>query len=299
MAGRGDIRIGISGWRYKGWRGSFYPRDLPQRAELAYAARHFNAIELNGSFYSLQRPEHFVRWYDETPPGFVFAVKGSRYVTHMLRLLRIETPLANFFAQGVLRLNEKLGPIVWQFPPQVKFDPVRFAAFFSLLPRTQKDAADLAQLHDHRLDGRAWLEVAKDRPMHHAVEIRDESFVCDSFIALLRKHRVGLVVADTVEWPLLMDVTADFVYCRLHGSEQLYASGYGPKAIGQWADRVDRWSTGREVEDGRKACNRPARARKARDVFVFFDNDAKARAPFDAQALTKAVARLGQERVAA
>lgn len=298
MAARGDIRIGISGWRYKGWRGGFYPEGLPQRAELEYAARHFNAIELNGSFYSLQRPEHFARWYHETPPGFVFAVKGSRYVTHMLRLLRIETPLANFFAQGVLRLNEKLGPILWQFPPQVKFDPVRFAAFFSLLPRTQKEAADLARLHDQRLDGRDWLEVPKDRSMRHAVEIRHESFVCDDFIALLRKHRIGLVVADTVDWPLLMDVTADFVYCRLHGSKQLYVSGYERKDIAKWATRVDRWSMGREVEDGRKACCKPARSRNSRDVFVFFDNDAKVRAPFDAQELAKRVARISSLAIA-
>jgi len=299
MGAQGDIRIGISGWRYKGWRGSFYPEGLPQRAELEYAARHFNAIELNGSFYSLQRPEHFQRWYDETPPGFVFAVKGSRYVTHMLRLLRIEAALANFFAQGVLRLEEKLGPILWQFPPQVKFDPMRFGAFFSLLPRTQKEAADLGRLHDHRLDGRDWLNVSRDRPMRHAVEIRHDSFVCDEFIALLRKHRIGLVVADTVEWPLLMDVTADFVYCRLHGSKQLYASGYGPKAIAQWADRVRRWSAGQEVHDGKKACDKDARHRDTRDVYVFFDNDAKVRAPFDAQALIKALARAGRERLAA
>lgn len=289
MAAGGAIHIGISGWRYKGWRGSFYPPGLPQRAELEFASRHFNTVELNGSFYSLQRPEHFQRWYDETPPGFVFAVKGSRYITHMLRLLRIETALANFFAQGVLRLADKFGPVLWQFPPQVKFDPVRFAAFFSLLPRTQNEAADLARLHDHRLDRRAWLEVAKDRPMRHAVEIRHESFVCDEFIALLRKHKIGLVVADTVDWPLLMDITADFVYCRLHGSEQLYTSGYEADAIATWANRVQRWAHGLEVEDGRKACTRNARGRSSRDVYVYFDNDAKVRAPFDAQSLIRAV----------
>lgn len=294
----GDIRIGISGWRYKGWRGSFYPAGLPQRAELEYAARHFNSIELNGSFYSLQRPGHFQRWYDETPPGFVFAVKGSRYITHMLRLLRIETALANFFAQGVLCLRDKLGPVLWQFPPQVKFDPVRFDAFFSLLPRTQGEAADLGRLHDRRLDGRDWLEVEKNRPIRHAVEIRHETFVCPAFVAMLRQHRIGLVVADTVEWPLLMDVTADFVYCRLHGSKQLYASGYGPKEIARWSDRVHRWAHGLEVEDGTKACNRNARRRTSRDVYIYFDNDAKVRAPFDAQQLEKAVARLDRKAAA-
>lgn len=292
MAAAGTIRIGISGWRYKGWRGSFYPSGLPQRAELEYAARHFNTLELNGSFYSLQRPEHFERWYRETPAGFVFAVKGSRYITHMLSLLRIETPLANFFAQGVLRLEEKLGPILWQFPPQFRFDPVRLEAFFALLPRTRKEAAELGSLHDHRLDGRAWLSVEKDAPMRHAIEIRHDSFVCEEFIALLRKHHVGLVVADTVEWPLLLDVTADFVYCRLHGSKQLYASGYGPKAIAQWAQRVARWSHGLEADDGVRASARKARRRGTREVFVYFDNDAKVRAPFDAQKLAAAVGRL-------
>jgi uncharacterized protein YecE (DUF72 family) len=289
MAARPDIRIGISGWRYKGWRGGFYPKGLPQRAELQYAAEHFDSIELNGSFYSLQRPGHFQRWYDETPQGFLFAVKGSRYVTHMLRLLRIETALANFFAQGLLALKEKLGPVLWQFPPQVKFDPVRFEAFFSMLPRTQQEAADLGRLHDERLKGRNWLLVDKDRPMRHCVEIRHESFACDEFIRLLRKHRIGMVVADTVEWPLLMDVTADFVYCRLHGSEQLYASGYEADAIRVWADRVVRWANGCEVTDGRKACNQEAKPRKTRDVYVYFDNDAKVRAPFDAMALRRAV----------
>lgn len=288
----GEIRIGISGWRYKGWRGSFYPAGLAQRAELEYAARHFSSIELNGSFYSLQRPEHFQRWYAETPPGFIFAVKGSRYITHMLRLLRIETALANFFAQGVLRLNEKLGPILWQFPPQVKFDPVRFDAFFSLLPRTHREAADLARLHDHRLDGRDWLEVPKNRPLRHAIEIRHESFVSEEFIALLRKHKIALVVADTLDWPLLMDVTADFVYCRLHGSEQLYASGYEAPAIRQWANRLSIWANGSEVNDGRRASARKAPRRNSRDVYLYFDNDAKVRAPLDAQQLIHAVDRL-------
>lgn len=298
MAGYGDIRIGISGWRYKGWRGSFYPKGLAQRAELEFAARHFVSIELNGSFYSLQTPDSYARWYEETPQGFVFAVKGSRYVTHMLRLLRIEKPLANFFAQGVLRLREKLGPILWQFPPQFQFDAERLERFFTLLPRTQREAAEMGRLHDHRLEGRAYLDVQRDRPIRHAIEIRHESFVCEEFVQLLRKHRVGLVVADTVDWPLLMDVTSDFVYCRLHGSEQLYASGYGANAIAAWAQRVDRWARGREVEDGRKASKKDAAARRSRDVFVYFDNDAKVRAPFDAQRLIEAVQSLARDKAA-
>ncbi len=289
MAFAGDIRIGISGWRYKGWRGSFYPAGLAQRAELEFAARHFNTIELNGSFYSLQRPNLFESWYNETPQDFVFAVKGSRYLTHMLKLRNIESPLANFFAQGVLRLNEKLGPILWQFPPQTRFDPERFEAFFKLLPRTHKAAAELGRLHDHRLDNRTWLQVSKDRPIRHAVEIRHESFACEEFIALLRKHRIGLVVADTVEWPLLVDVTADFVYCRLHGSEQLYTSGYEADAIQVWARRVVSWARCHPVTDARMASSRNPPRRTSRDVYVYFDNDAKVRAPFDAIKLRQAV----------
>ncbi len=294
MGCSGDIRIGISGWRYKGWRGSFYPAGLPQRAELEYASTRFNSIELNGSFYSLQRPESYQNWYDETPPGFIFAIKGSRFVTHMKKLVDVEAPLANFFAQGLLRLGEKLGPILWQFPANFKCDTERLHRFFSLLPRTHKEAARLGKSHDERLDGRDWLRVKQESPLRHAIEIRNDSFVCEDFIALLRKHRVGLVVADTVEWPLLMDVTADFVYCRLHGSEQLYTSGYDPEALDQWAIRVLRWSRGLEAENGRRASTVPACAKKTRDVYVYFDNDAKVRAPYDAQELFRRVAKLSE-----
>ncbi|KAA6462123.1 DUF72 domain-containing protein [Acidobacteria bacterium AB60] len=297
MAPLGDTRIGISGWRYKGWRGSFYPPRLPQRSELKFAAEHFNTIELNGSFYSLQRPSLFESWYNETPKDFVFAVKGSRYLTHMLKLRNIEAPLANFFAQGVLRLGEKLGPILWQFPPQTRFDSERLESFFTLLPRTHKQAAELGRLHDQRLNNRTWLEVATDRPLRHAIEIRHESFACEQFIALLRKHKIALVVADTVEWPLLLDVTADFVYCRLHGSEQLYTSGYEADAIDVWARRVFSWARCQQVTDGRLASTRNAPRRSSRDVYVYFDNDAKVRAPFDALALRKAVESLSVKPV--
>jgi uncharacterized protein YecE (DUF72 family) len=288
----GAIHVGISGWRYKGWRGTFYPEDLPQRAELQYAAERFNTIELNGSFYSLQHPDSFRRRYAETPPEFVFAVKGSRYLTHMMKLKAIERGLANFFAQGLLALAEKLGPILWQFPPQWKFNAERLEEFFSVLPRTHCEAAEVGCHHGPQLRGPAYLTVNHDRPLRHAIEIRDESFVCEEFIALLRKHRVALVVADTVEWPLLMDVTSDFVYCRLHGDKQLYASGYGPKALETWANRVVRWAGGGEVDNGRKASAKIARARSTRDVYVYFDNDAKVRAPVDAQSLMKKIAAI-------
>ena len=280
----GDIRIGISGWRYKGWRGVFYPEGLRQKDELAFAAKAFRTIEINGTFYSLQRPEYFVAWGDQTPDGFSFAVKGPRFITHMLKLTRPETPLANFFGNGVLALGEKLGPILWQFPPNFRFNRDKLTEFFSHLPRDTQSAARMAKKHDHRIKGRAWLRTDANRPLRYAMEIRHESFRCPEFIELLRKHKVALVVADTVDWPLLFDVTADFVYCRLHGSEQLYASGYESKALDVWAKRALAWSQGRELRDDERAHSKPARA-APRDVFVYFDNDAKVRAPFDARGL--------------
>jgi uncharacterized protein YecE (DUF72 family) len=290
MTRHGDIRIGISGWRYALWRGVFYPKDLPQRCELAYAGKIFSAVEINGTFYSLQRPESFARWAAETPPDFCFAVKGARYITHMLRLRNVAVPLANFFASGVLHLGPKLGPILWQLPPNFRFDPDRVEAFFRLLPRDTGAALSLARRHGPRLKGRSWLRTDARRPIRHALEIRHDSFVDPRFVALLRRHNVALVCADTVEWPRLMDVTADFVYCRLHGSEELYASGYSSHALSRWARRIVTWSTGGEVEDGRKAGKSAARRRARRDVYVFFDNDRKVRAPVDAQQLGRRVA---------
>ena len=292
MKGAGEIRIGISGWRYNGWRGSFYPAGLPQREELGYAASRFRTIELNGSFYSLQRPESFIRWRDETPEDFVFAVKGSRFLTHMKKLKGVETGLANFFAQGLLALGPKLGPILWQFPPQWKLDCERLDAFFHLLPRTQKQAAEMGRGHGPQLHGRAWLRAEQDREIRHAIEVRHDSFVCEEFIALLRRHKVASVVADTVSWPRLMDVTADFVYCRLHGDKELYASGYGPKALDAWAERVVDWAQGGDAAEGTRGSAQVAPRKSARDVFVYFDNDAKVRAPVDAQNLMKKVEAL-------
>ncbi len=282
---QGQIHIGISGWRYKGWRAIFYPEKLPQRRELEFASRKFDSIELNGSFYSLQKPESFVRWHSETPPEFTFAIKGSRYITHMLRLRDTEAALANFFAQGLLQLGSKLGPILWQLPPNFNFDPERLESFFALLPRTQRQAAELARKRDERMMNRSWFQVRRDAVLRHAIEIRHESFVNENFIGLLRRYGVGLVVADTVEWPLLMDVTSAFVYCRLHGSKELYASGYEAEELDLWARRIVTWAQGGEVVDGRRASVRAAAKRKHRDVYVYFDNDIKVHAPFNAEQL--------------
>ncbi len=288
----GRIRIGISGWNYKPWRGVFYPPKLAHKRELEYAASIFQSIEINGTFYSLQRPSSFERWAKETPDDFVFAIKGSRFITHMLKLRNVEAPLANFLASGVFKLGPKLGPILWQFPPNFRFNPEVLEAFFQLLPKNTLEAAALAREHDARLKVGAFVDVDVNQPLRYAMEIRHESFVTPEFIALLRKYQVALVCADTVEWPLLMDVTADFVYCRLHGSKELYASGYGPKALDRWAARVAAWAGGQEVDDGKRASSEAASALARRDVYVYFDNDAKVRAPADAKGLVRRVKTL-------
>ena len=258
-------------------------------------------MEINGTFYSLQGPSSFEQWASETPANFVFSLKGGRFITHMKKLIDVETALANFFASGVLVLGAKLGPIVWQLPPMMKFDEgpydvTRYERFFRLLPRTVRSAAKLAKRCDERMLTRAFLKPllnkGEDPQLRHAIEIRHDSFVQPAFIEVLRKHNIGLVVADTVEWPLLMDVTSDFVYLRLHGSERLYHSGYEADAIEIWARRVVAFATG-QVADGRYAGS-PSHDGRPRDVYVYFDNDAEVRAPFDALALTRRVDELTQ-----
>lgn len=283
----GCVRIGISGWRYKGWRGVFYPKGLPQRRELEFAASTFNTVEINGTFYSLQRAKSFRDWIEQTPEDFVFAVKGSRYITHMLKLRGVKVPLANFFASGMLQMGKKMGPVLWQFPPQLRYERARFEEFFRVLPRTMKQASLLARRSAKRIEDEDAVRVKEDAPLRHCVEIRNESFVVQDFADLLREHDIGMVVADTVEWPLLMDVTSDFVYCRLHGSEQLYSSGYDEHALDVWAERVVTWARGEQPE-GRTAGKTAAEVRP-RDVYVYFDNDAKVRAPFDAKGLMERV----------
>lgn len=286
------VRIGISGWNYAGWRGKFYPPKLAHRRELCYAAGIFRTIEINGTFYSLKRPNNFARWAADTPDDFVFSVKGSRYITHILRLRDINRALANFFASGLLRLGPKLGPILWQLPPNFSFDPKRLTSFFELLPRDTQSAVALARQHDKRVSGRAWMKTDAPRCVRHSLEIRHKSFVVPEFIDLLREHDVALVCADTVEWPRLMDVTSDFVYCRLHGSEELYASGYEDAELDMWAARVAAWARGQEASDGDRAAPPAGPRRTSRDVFVYFDNDAKVRAPGDARSLMSRVERL-------
>ncbi|WP_285448185.1 DUF72 domain-containing protein [Xanthomonas sp. LMC-A-07] len=281
-----SIRIGISGWRYARWRGTFYPTGLAQRRELAYAGRCFPSVEINGSFYSLQRPESYQSWHDETPDDFVFAVKGPRFVTHMKRLRDCEQALANFFASGVLRLGPKLGPILWQLPPTLRFDDALLDAFLSALPRDTEAALALARKRDTTLmHGRTALSVDRKRPLRHALEMRHPSFCDPSCMKLLRKHKVGVVVADTAgKFPYLEDVTADFVYLRLHGDAQLYASGYSDHALDRWGARIAAWAAGGEPSDAQRVGPRASK-RARRDVYCYFDNDMKVHAPFDARGL--------------
>jgi uncharacterized protein YecE (DUF72 family) len=245
-----------------------------QRRELSYAAERLSSIEINGTFYSLQRPKSFRTWYEQTPDDFVFAVKGPRFVTHMKKLNDVEAPLANFFASGVLALGEKLGPVLWQLPPQLAFHPDRLAEFFGLLPRTHTEAVALTARRDHRLadDQVVLASTTPDRPIHYALEVRHQSFRDPALLDLLRAHDVAIVDADTAGiWPQIEELTTDFAYVRLHGSEQLYVTGYDDAALDAWATKIRSWA-----ERG--------------DVYCYFDNDVKVRAPFDAMAL---IDRLG------
>lgn len=263
------IRIGISGWTYPPWRGVFYPKGLPHKKELAYVVERLSTVEINGSFYSLQRKSSYESWYEHGSPEFMFSVKGSRFISHLKKLAGVETPLANFFASGVLALDDRLGAILWQLPPNFGFDAERVDAFFSLLPRSATAAAEFAKGHDERVKHGAMTEVAVDRPLRYAVEVRHESFKDPAFIDIARRHGIAVVVADTAgKWPLLDEATADFRYVRLHGDSELYASGYSDAALNSWARKIRRWG-----RDG--------------DVFVYFDNDMKVRAPFDAMALAE------------
>lgn len=267
-----DIRVGISGWRYPPWRGVFYPKGLRQRDELSYASSKVNSIEINGSFYALQRPASYQNWFADTPEDFVFSVKGPRFITHMKKLAGVDVPLANFFASGVLGLREKLGPVLWQLPPTLGFDVDRLTDFFDRLPRSTAAASRLARKHDARLTGRALLKTDADRPIRHAMEVRHKSFETDAFAELLRAYDIAVVVADTAgKWPMICQRTAaDFVYLRLHGDAELYVSGYSSEKLDDWAKWINA-----------QGC----------DGYVYFDNDVKVHAPFDAIALAERLRR--------
>ncbi len=264
------VRVGISGWTYPPWRGEFYPPGLRQRDELAFVAERLNSVEINGSFYALQRRTSFESWAAAVPDDFIFAVKGGRFITHLKKLNEVGVPLANFFAQGLLALDQHLGPVLWQLPPNLGFDPERMEAFCSALPRTAGAAAELAAHHDQRVpEDRAVISaVHPEAPIRHAFEVRHESFRSTEFFDLLRRQRMALVIADNPgKWPVIEEDTADFRYVRLHGHEELYASGYRDHELDAWATKISRWSDA------------------GQDVYIYCDNDAKVRAPYDAMGL--------------
>ncbi|MBM9477268.1 DUF72 domain-containing protein [Nakamurella flavida] len=277
--GGADVRIGLSGWTYPHWRKAFYPAGLAQRRELEFASRAFSTLEINGSFYSLQRPSSYRAWRDATPGDFLFAVKGGRFITHQKKLANVDQPLATFFASGLLDLGERLGPILWQLPPGLAYHPERMAAFFARLPMTTDDAARLAAGYEPRLFER-WsqepvVRAAVPGAIQHAVEVRHPSFATGEFAAQCRESGIALVVADTAgRFPWVDEVTADLVYVRLHGDAELYLSQYSDQGLDRWADRIRGW----------------ARTPGVRRVCVYFDNDGYAHAPQDAARL---VQRLG------
>ncbi|GGK23405.1 hypothetical protein GCM10008955_16250 [Deinococcus malanensis] len=285
----GRVYIGTSGWTYRHWRGTYYPQGLVQRRELEYLAGQMASVEINGSFYALQRPDTYARWAAQVPPGFIFAVKGGRFVTHMKKLRDVRQPLANFFASGVLRLEDRLGPVLWQLPERLRFDAALVEDFLALLPRSTAQAARLAQEHGAQLEGRAWMDVQQDLPIRYALEVRHESFRTPELASLLRRAGVSLVVADAAgQFPLIEEVTADFVYVRLHGSRELYRSGYDPDEIDAWAHRIRAWQAGTQPPDARRL-TQDSVPMGSRDVYVYFDNDIGTHAPFDALALAKAL----------
>ncbi len=254
------IRAGIGGWTFEPWRdGNFFPKKHPKTRELEFASRKVTSIEINGTYYSSQKPASFKRWHDETPDDFIFAVKAIRFATNRRVLAEAGESVSRFVESGLSELKNKLGPILWQFMPTKKFDPVDFGEFLSLLPET--------------LDG------AK---LRHAIEVRNESFLVPEFVALARKSGVAIVLADSAKYPMIADVTADFIYARLQNAQAKVATGYASAVIDKWAKRAQAWQSGGAPGD-LPALAKPA-AKKKRDVFVYMINGAKERAPAAAMA---------------
>lgn len=281
MSGR--VRTGIAGWVFEGWRkGAFYPEGLPQKQELAYASKVLTTIEINSTFYSHQKAASFQSWAEQTPEDFVFPVKGHQLVTHVKRLKDVETVLANFFASGPLALGHRLGPFVWQLPPNLKFDPARIETFLSLLPKTPDQLLALAQQHDEKTKY-PFLDMTGISSVRHAIEVRNKSFADPAFIEMMRAQNVALVVADTEDWPT-MDATADFIYCRLQGAPG--SDHYEETDIDRWAARVAAWRDGKKMTDGTLLAAAETTP-KPRDVYVHFVSTDKVHAPRNAIALAE------------
>lgn len=274
MRVRAHTFVGISGYDYPRWRGAFYPERVPKRHWLSYASRCFNSIELNGTFYSLKSPPVFERWVQSVPErDFVFAIKGGRFITHNLKLRNCERALGNFYASGILALGRKTGPFLWQLPASYRFEAERLDQFMRMLPRDALAAEAVARNHDHRLRRGALVDAAEGQRIRyrHAFEVRHPSYFCEEFYAVLRAHGCALVFADTAgKFDYAEILTTDFVYVRLHGSTELYVSGYSDAELDDWASRIRQWQR-----------------RPTRDAYVYFDNDAKVHAPHDAQRLAE------------
>lgn len=258
----GKIRAGIGGWTFEPWRGSFYPADLKKAEELKFASRALTAIEINGTYYSTQKPASFRKWHDDTPEDFVFSVKANRFCTNRRELAGAKDSIEHFLGSGLEELKAKLGPILWQFMPTKKFDPEDFEAFLALLPAA----------------------LGKTR-LRHVVEVRHESFVNGDFVALARRRGVAIVLADSDDHPLIADPTADFLYLRLQKSQEKFADGYAPAALKLWARRAQGWARGAAPDD--LALLSPAAPAKERDVFAFFIAGDKVKAPAAAMAFLK------------
>ncbi|MEW6339089.1 MAG: DUF72 domain-containing protein [Paraburkholderia sp.] len=260
-----QIRVGIGGWTYAPWRGVFYPEDLAQKRELEYASRHLTTIEINGTFYGLQKPESYMKWHDETPDDFVFALKAPRYATNRRVLAEAGDSIERFFASGLTHLKRKLGPVNWQFATTKQFDPEDFEAFLALLPR--------------KLDGQT---------LKHAVEVRHESFRSEAFVALARKYDVAIVLAADSEYPQIANLTAPFVYARIMGTSETQAQGYSKKALDAWAERARQLAAGSvpaDLEPVAAQAAAQAAAKRGADVFLYVISGFKERNPAAAQAI--------------
>ena len=262
MKKNGAVRAGIGGWTFEPWRGTFYPKGLPQVKELAYASEHLPTIEINGTFYRTQTPATFAKWARETPDGFVFSLKGPRYATNRGVLAEAGDSIKRFMDSGPLALGDKLGPVLWQFTPTKKFDAADFGAFLELLPR--------------QLDG---------RKLRHVVEVRHASFCTPAFIKLAREYATPVVFAEHETYPAIADITGDFVYARLQKGKDEIQTGYPPKALDAWGERAKTWGAGGTPADLPliDADSRPAP--RPRDAFLYFINEGKVRAPHAAMAL--------------
>ena len=285
MTEPGTIRIGIAGWVFEPWRGSFYPKGLKSRDELAFASSALGTIEINATYYRTQKPDSFETWAAAAPDDFLFSVKGNRFITQGVNTRDPAVPLANFFASGIFRLGAKLGPLVWQLPSTTRFDPERLEAFLKLLPRSPEAAGALAVQHEDRLGENTATDPGGIGHLRHAIEVEHPSFADPGFVQLLRKYKTAMVINDTAGWPY-RDVTADFVYARLKGPPG--GGGYTEADLDHWAEQVAGWAEG--LESGGESLLAPRAQTPSLDCFLYFVHEDKHHAPRNAQLLMR---RLG------